>query len=286
MKSAMETPIFGVSEFTTWPWSFEQDLENYVALGVGAIEVCEFKLDDSRVERQLAALAESGLLVSSIQPRLHSLFPDQPRPEPREPAERMALFRRTIQRFAKVAPGATLVSITGAAPGGNYRHAFETAVREYRALAEFAGEQGVRIAVEPLNPILMNVDTFICSLPDAMEIVAAVDLPNFGVFVDVWHVWPDAAAEKHILQCGDEIFGVHINDWHRPRHFGDRISLGEGEIDLPHLLQAIRDSGYSGAYTLEIFSSEHLPNSLWRNDLRQLITANQSAFEELWKSVL
>jgi hypothetical protein len=33
----------GVSQFTTMPWSFEENLRNYAALGSNAIEVCEFK---------------------------------------------------------------------------------------------------------------------------------------------------------------------------------------------------------------------------------------------------
>ena len=134
-------------------------------------------------------------------------------PQPREPRERMAQFRRTIERFGRAAPGTTLVSITGAAPAGDYRRAFEIAVAEYRALAEFAAQHGVRVAIEPLNPILMNVDTFVCTLPDAMEIVDAVDHPSFGTFVDVWHIWPDAAAEKHITRSNLETTDAAIFDF-------------------------------------------------------------------------
>ena len=55
----MTTPFrFGVSQFTTWPWSFEQDVENYARPGIETIEVCESKLDDGRAEEQLA-LVES-----------------------------------------------------------------------------------------------------------------------------------------------------------------------------------------------------------------------------------
>lgn len=275
-------PSFGVSEFTTWPWTFEEDLENYAALGVACIEVCEFKLDETRAAAQLALVGEMGLQISSVQPQLHSLFPDAPRPEPQEPTDRLDLFRRSIERFGQAAPGTTLVTISGAAPGGDYRRAFHTAVEEYRALAEFAAQHGVRIALEPLNPILMNVDTFICSLPDAMEIVHAVDHPAFGVFVDVWHVWPDAAAPDHIRECGDRIFGVHVNDWHRPRCAGDRASIGQGNLDLAPLLRAIHESGYRGAYTLEIFSDLALPDSLWKTDLTILIANNKAAFEKVW----
>ena len=276
---------YGVSEFTTWPWTFEQDVERYARLGVQAIEVCEFKLssDVGLAERQIASVRESGLTISSVQPRLHSLFPDAPRPEPKEPSARMALFRQSIERFGSMAPGTTLVTITGAAPGGNFREAFDVAVREYRALADFAADHGIRIALEPLNPILMNADTFTCSLPDALRIVHAVDRPNFGVFVDVWHVWQDAAAAQHIADCGDRIFGVHVNDWHAPRCFGDRAVIGQGEIDLPPLLRAVHNTGYHGAYTLELFSESWLPDSLWNGDLEAVITQSRDALTSAWR---
>lgn len=276
---------FGVSEFTTWPWTFEQDLDHYVRLGVDAIEVCEFKLseNDAQADAQIALVRQQGLTISSVQPRLHSLFPDAPRPHPTEPTARMALFRKTIERFGRVAPGTTLVTITGAAPGGNFRAAFDVAVREYSALADFAANHNLRIALEPLNPILMNVDTFLCRLLDALQIVRAVNRPNFGVWLDVWHVWQDAAAVQHIRECGDRIFGVHVNDWHAPRCFGDRAVIGQGEIDLPPLLRAIRETGYQGAYTLELFSESWLPDSLWESDLDAVITNSRAALTEAWR---
>ena len=275
---------FGVSEFTTWPQTFEQDVQQYARLGVDAIEICEFKLssDAAEFEDQLARVRDSGLAISSVQPRLHSLFPDAPRPEPQAPSARMAGFRESIVRFGHSAPGTTLVSITGAAPGGNFRTAFETAVREYQTLADFAADHGLKIALEPLNPILMNADTFLCSLPDAMKIVHAVNRPNFGVWVDVWHIWQDPGAAEHIRACGDRIFGVHVNDWHAPRCFGDRAVIGQGEIDLPPLLRAIHDTGYRGAYTLELFSEEWLPDSLWKGDLDAVLTNSRAALETAW----
>ena len=83
MALSSPKPPFGVSQYTTWPQSFEEDLALYQSLGVENIEVCEAKLDAGNPEPQLERLKASGLTVTSIQPRLHSLFPDQPRPEPR-----------------------------------------------------------------------------------------------------------------------------------------------------------------------------------------------------------
>jgi len=286
MKNALPGE-FGVSEFTTWPWTFEQDVQIYREMNVTAIEVCEAKLDidPARARDQLACLTSQGPRITSVQPRLHSLFSDLPRPEPSRPAERMKRYRTTIDQFGRIAPGTTLVTITGAAPGGNYHDAFDIAVAEYRLLADYAADQGVRIALEPLNPILMNVDTFICSLADARRIVDAVDRPAFGLFVDVWHIFQDSAAVDQIHACGDRIFGVHINDWQTPRHFGDRAIPGKGVIPLRELIRAIKKSGYSGAYTLEIFSVESLPDSLWCSDLRHVISESRTYFEKVWSTL-
>ena len=275
---------FGVSEFTTWPWSFERDVETYARLNVDTIELCEFKLEPTAAAAAtaLARIRDAGLTVSSVQSRLHSLFPDQPRPEPQASAERMKRLRESIVKFSPAGPETTFVSISGAAPQGNYRAAFDTAVREYSSIAAFAADHGARVAVEPLNPILMNADTFICSLSEGLRLVEAVNHPSFGIFVDVWHVFQDAAAPDLIRRCGPRIFGVHVNDWHAPRCFGDRATIGTGIIPLAPLLRAIRESGYRGAYTVEIFSDSALPDSLWNADLEQVIEANRAGLKRAW----
>ena len=138
------TAPFGVSEFTTWPLTFEEDLALYQECGVDAIELCEFKLADGAPgEDQLRQLKDSGLLLASVQPRLHSLFPDAPRPEPVAPRERMAQVEGTMRRIGKHFPGGrTLVSITGAAPRADFAAAYRTAVEEYGRMARVAADCG------------------------------------------------------------------------------------------------------------------------------------------------
>ena len=279
-----ERPPFGISQFTTWPQTFEEDLRLYQQEGIEYIEVCEGKLDATQPGLQLEKLKETGLKVSSVQPRLHSLFPDPPRPEPKSPVERMALLKESIRLFGRHFPGATLVTISGGAPHGDYALAYRTAAKEYREVAKMAGDHGVRVALEPINPIHMNADTFLCSIPHAMRVIGEVDHPAFGLFVDVWHIWEDSGAAAQIRQNGDKIFGVHVDDWRTPRAFGDRHLPGEGEIPLVELLRAIRSTPYKGAYTLEIFSEISLPDSLW-HDPAKTVRDGKNAFAEIWKKV-
>jgi sugar phosphate isomerase/epimerase len=250
--------------------------------GMDAIEVCEAKLNEVDPNPQLEELRATGTRVSSVQPRLHSLFPDLPRPEPVSPRERMKRLQASIELFGRHFPGTTLVTITGSAPAGNYALAYETAALEYGEIARIAADNGVRVALEPLNPILMNVDTFICSIAHARRIIEAVDHPHFGLMLDVWHVWEDAAVLTEIRSMSGRIFGVHVNDWRTPRAFGDRLLPGQGEIPLVELLRAVRATGYDGIYTMEIFSELSLKGSLWADPRSTLIDGLMS-FAQIWR---
>jgi sugar phosphate isomerase/epimerase len=273
---------FGISQYTTWPLTWAEDMRLFRETGMDRVEICEAKLELTDPNPQLEELKASGMRVTSVQPRLHSLFPDMPRPLPRSPKERMLRLQASIQLFGRHFPGTTLVSITGAAPDGNYALAYETAAREYGEIARMAADHGVRVALEPLNPILMNVDTFICSIAHARRIIEEVDSPHFGLMLDVWHVWEDAAAAEEIRGMAGRIFGVHVNDWRTPRAFGDRLLPGKGEIPLVPLIRAIQAAGYDGAYTLEVFSELSLEGSLWA-DPRRTVEEGLRGFTEVWR---
>lgn len=272
---------FGVSQFTTTPWRFERDVEEYARLGVDAIEVCEEKLDADRIGEQLGLVADSGLEISSCQPAIRTLFPSRLQPEPLDVAERLALFRHAIERLGESASGVPFVCNTGPPPEGDIQEVIETAAREYRALADFAGERGARIALEPLSPALINVESAIWTLGQAMRIVESVDRENFGVCVDFWNIWQSPNVLEEIRTCGDRVFAVHVSDWRTPRSFADRHVVGQGEMPLPDLLQAVHESGYRGAYALEIFS-QNVPDSLWESDLSKVITESRSALDRAY----
>ena len=274
---------FGVSEFTTNPWTFEQDVEAYARLGVAAMEVCEVKLDEARVEEQLAEIARHGLSISSVQPTVRTLFPSQSQPEPRDVPERMARYRRTIERFARATPGVPFVTNTGIAPDGNMARALEVAVREYRGLADYAREHGVRVCLEPLNPTIMNVESTIWTLRQAMDVVRAVDRENFGICLDAWNIFQNPHVEDEIRACGDRTFIVQLADWRTPRSYQDRLVPGQGEIPLPSLLRAIHESGYRGPYVVEIFSSG-VPDALWEGDLAQVIADSGAGLDAAWRA--
>ncbi len=274
--------VFGISEFTTYPWTFEHDVETYARLGVEAIEVCEFKLDQGRISEQLAEIGRHNLTISSVQPVVRTLFPSQSQPVPVNIPDRMARFRQTIEAFGDLASGVPFVTNTGNPPNGNIQEVLDTATREYQAVADFAQDHGARVALEPLNASIMNIETAIWTLQQGMRIVDAVDRPNFGICLDFWNIWQNARIDEAIKATGDRIFLVQISDWRTPRSFQDRLIPGDGDIPIPNLLRASHDAGYDRPYVVEIFSGD-VPNSLWKGDLDQVIIKSREGVEKAWQ---
>jgi len=283
-------PPFSVSQFTTYPLTFEEDVKLYAALGVEGIEICEEKLspDPRRARGQLAMVRERGLRVTSVQPRVHSPFPHDSTvdSDPKTPETRMARFRQTIDLFADCFPGEDIIMVAGGgiAPDYNFRLAHRIAREVFPELAEYAAGRGIRIGFEHLNPILMNAYTFVTTLDEAVALVDAVDHPNFGLFLDLWHIWREPNICERLETLSAPILGMHISDWPRdePRHLSDRILPGNGVIALPALLRATHNSGYRGAYCLEVYSAEHLPDSLWCADPAEVIRQGRDGFRHAW----
>lgn len=275
---------FGISEFTTWPWSFERDVERFPAHGIDAIEVCEFKLDRNDYAPQLRSIEAAGLTVSSVQSTVHSLFPDSLAPQPTAPEDRVRHIKDAIERISPhVAQQTPFVMITGAAPGGNTEMVYERCLQHLPELAEFAARQDMRLAYEPLNPVLFNTDTALWGLDQALELIQTIDHPALGICLDTWNVFQTPDLHDVIRRCEDRIFVVQVSDWHRPRSGADRIGLGRGEIDNAAIIRSVRETGYGGPYVLEIFSGESLPDSIWRADLDTVLQENVDAFSRIWQ---
>ncbi len=275
---------FGYSEFTTWPWSFKKDVEEYKAQGADCIEVCEFKLAHNDYAEQLKYVERHGMSVASVQAKVHSIFVDSMAPTPTDPSDRVQAIKEAIDLSAPLLPKNTpFVAITGVPPQGNMRKTIDTTVQALKELGDFAAERGVKIAFEPLNPINVNTDTAVWGLDHGLDLVEKVNHPAVGICIDSWNVWETPDLEDVIRQCASRILLIQLSDWKTPRSTADRYSLGQGEIPLVKIVRAIRSTGYEGPWVVEILSSLHLDGSLWKSDMREVLRKNHEAFDRIWR---
>lgn len=272
---------FGISEFTTMPWSFDEDVERYSRLGVDAIEVVEAKLDDKRFAAQMQSIAAAGLTISGVQPKVRTFFDSRMMPDPKPLDERVACLRRSIERLGRFAPGAPFITNTGAHPKGDMAEAMTVVSRELKELAKVAVDHGVTLALEPLNPTSVNVESAIWTVDQALDVLEATGSDAVGLCLDYWNIWQNDGLEAAIARAGDRIFTVQASDWRTPRSFADRIVPGDGIIPLADLITMTRATGYEKPWVVEIFSND-VADSLYEDDLKMVVERCRAGMAAAW----
>jgi len=121
----------------------------------------------------------------------------------------------------------------------------DLAATELRPLAAYAGERGVRLAMEPLNRFetdLINV------VEQGLEMVDAIGSPHIGLHLDTFHMHlEERDSGAAIRWAGDRLFHLHACE-------NDRGVPGRGQVRWPGVAAALGDIGYSGAVVIESFT--------------------------------
>jgi sugar phosphate isomerase/epimerase len=143
------------------------------------------------------------------------------------------------------------------------------------ALGREAAEHGTRVALEFLPW------SNIADVHQGLALVEAAGHPAVGLLVDAWHVGRAGTPVADLAALPPErIFGVELNDFADERVgtlFEDtrdrRKYCGEGEFDLPGMVDALRRAGWRGPWGVEILSAEHRATDLAKGVGRAFDTA-------------
>jgi sugar phosphate isomerase/epimerase len=254
----------GICEWTTFCASFEEELAAYRAAGAGAIGILEFKLEG--VEGVRRKLRESGLAAAACLPAAGSILPSPLIPGPEEPEARVESICVSVARFAELEPGCVFF-LTG--PGED-----SDVVREgIRRIGEAGERNGVKVALEPIQPSQAGVLSFVHTVDHALELIGDAEV---GILFDTWHLQEVSQPER--------IWGVHVADRREPtRSDFDRLLPGEGSRAAVRALEA---AGYSGWYDVEVMSDdgtfgEAFPDSLWTLPVDELARRAVESMEAL-----
>jgi sugar phosphate isomerase/epimerase len=151
-----------------------------------------------------------------------------------------------LPAFAEV--GASLVNVHIARGVATFGH--ESMVRlnaqSFAELAEQAEPYGIRIIVEHPPDLSVNIDD--------IRAVLQAD-PRLGFHLDVGHANIGGDRLEGLLKAfGGRLCHVHLSD-NRGRD-DDHMPLGAGRIDWPRALRLLKERGYDGTMTLEVFAQE------------------------------
>ncbi|MFP7479135.1 sugar phosphate isomerase/epimerase family protein [Terribacillus saccharophilus] len=125
-------------------------------------------------------------------------------------------------------------------------------------LAELAAPYGVKLAVEFVGHPDCTINTF----EQAYDIVQKVDNPNVGLVLDCFHFHAMNSSIEALRQADiSKVFILHMDDT-EDFPIGslvdeDRVWPGQGVIDLEGILSVLKESGFDGPATVELFRPEY-----------------------------
>ena len=239
------------------------DLEIAAETGFTALEVWAGKLDDYLRDRSLEELG-GRMRALGVQPWCINSIENI---TPRDAAGRAEIIDQLRQTaaIARAIGAPSIVVVPGRAPDGFVRAAaIADAVEVLRMMSDAAEDIG--LAFEFLGKPGCSVPT----LDMAIEIVTAADRPNVGMVIDTFHFHAGGSQMADLARVPiDKLFVVHLNDSEdRPKAEltdAHRLFPGEGVIPIVEILSALRDRGFDGTVSIEIFRPEY-----WERDAREV----------------
>jgi sugar phosphate isomerase/epimerase len=269
--AAVPTPAAGdpriarlsLNQATTKRWSVAEAVDGCAAAGLHSIGLWREPVAEHGLEATAALVADRGLRVSSLCRGGFLTDPDGM-------AAALEDNRRAIEEAATLR-AECLVMVVGGLPAGSrdLAGARRRVVEALETLAPYAGERGVRIALEALHPMYCADRAVLSTLGQALDMAEAFPVSQVGVVVDTYHVWWDPDVWRQIARAGDRIASFQVCDWITPLPADTLLArgmMGDGHIDFPPFLAAVDAAGYTGDIEVEIFNAD-----IWAADHRQVL---------------
>ena len=248
MKSAITLSL--VEEARGGPFVFWGDAKNAISqahdLGFDAIEVFPPDADTLRHLFLAKPLADHGLSVAAVgtgagwvKHRLQLADEDQ------IVRQRAIDFIKTIiDCAAELGAPAIIGSMQGKSSQAVKRETANAYLREgLEMLSQHASQYRTVLLFEPLNRYETDQAN---TLAQGLKLIDGI--PNVRLLADLFHMnIEEASIADSIRQAGKAIGHVHFAD-------SNRLAVGLGHLNVPPVIAALREVGYDGYLSAEVFS--------------------------------
>ncbi len=139
-------------------------------------------------------------------------------------------------------------------PPQTYMEAWRLAVDLFQELAEKALRAGVTIAFEPLGPDETN---FVNTMAEGTLLVREVGSPAFKLHLDVKAMAAEGRPPQETIRIegGRNLVHFHAND-------PNRKGPGMGALDFAPIAAALKETGYEGYVSVEVFDFSDGPEAI------------------------
>lgn len=249
---SIELSRLSLNQITTKGWSVAEAVAASHERGLRWIGLWRDKVAEFGLDATVQVLREHDLRVSSLCRGGFFVAAD-----PATRKERAADNRAAVDEAAALGTE-VLVLVSGGMADMSLDGARE-AVRDGIAdLAPYAGDRGVRLAIEPLHPMFAADRSVIVTLRQALDLAEQFPPDQVGVVVDTYHLWWDPEVTDQIARAAGRILSYQVCDWldPLPDPLLGRGMMGDGVIDFRRIGSLVEQAGYDGPVEVEIFNQD------------------------------
>jgi sugar phosphate isomerase/epimerase len=218
-----------VNSICSMTQSFAEDIALWADLGIDNVGLISPKLETAGWQLARQSVGDAGLVVSSMSCYMDGMVP-------------------SIEFSADVG-ARILYTVTGTAGATTWERAAEAFCAEIAPFVARADALGVRLAVEPTNPLRTDV-SFVHCVRDAIDLAR---MAGTGIVVDFYSAWYERGLDELVRKNIDVVALVQICDYALGTFdMPNRCAVGDGDIPVERLLGLVLDAGYEGPFDLEI----------------------------------
>jgi len=242
-------------------WTLPEFLANVRRHGIRSISIWRDKLKAAGLDDTVRRLADSDYAVTSLCAGGLVTAAD--------PAAGRAAIdeaKRALDETAAIGAGCLMFVAGGLDPVDKDMGRTRARVLDRLAdLVPHAKARGVKIALEPLHPMVAGTRSVLSTLKLANDWCDALGAEDtVGIAVDTYAVWWDPELDTEIARAGRRIIAFHVSDFLADTTDLrlDRGMMGDGLIDIPAMHRSVEAAGYTGPVEVEIFSQRNW----WQRD--------------------
>jgi len=221
-------PRISVNSISSLRQPFTEDVALWSALGITHVGLISPKLDAAGWDTCRQLVLDAGLRVSSL-----SAFLEEP----------------VNWEFTTAVGCDLLYTVSGSGGMMPWEDAAAHFCEAIQPWATRAADAGVRLAVEPTNPLRSDV-SFVYSLHDAIDLAR---MAGIGIVVDFYSCWYERGLDNLVRENVELVELVQMSDFRLGTFdMPNRVAIGDGDLPVERLLAMVLDAGYQGPFDLEI----------------------------------
>jgi sugar phosphate isomerase/epimerase len=169
----------------------------------------------------------------------------------------MESLKRDMDKVAQIG-GLRIATVPGRAAAGAVPVTLDNAARYYREALEL----GATMGVQPLFELWGTHPQF-GPLRNGIYVTVAAGRADASLLLDVFHLYKSGTPFTALKQInGGALHVVHINDYPQAAdpatlNDGNRLYPGDGVAPFPQILRDMRDNGFRGCFSLELFNRDY-----------------------------